>query len=291
MTVSADWQVEYNGLLLGDGTEFDLVEIDGFLDLPEVRSSDRTLLLRDGVAPGRDNLGGRSVTLTVDVWPSDPSTLGAKIAAFQAAFSIQHDAESLLNLQIPAVAGGGLRQFSCRTRRRSAPLDLNVVQGHCQFVVQLDGADPAIYDATAQSVSTNLPTSAGGLTFNATPNLAFGAMPSGGRMTALNSGNYETYPTIRVSGASPAEGFTLENQTTGQVWSTSTVLQAGQWLDIDMNPRNPSVLLNGVASRFIDVDLVSSWWSLPPDVSSSIAFYAPSSASTTATLTWRSAWV
>ena len=65
-----DYQVEYNGFVFGNlnnGGVSELATID-ILTGTNVRTSDVEILLADGVFPGRDFLGPRVFTMSIEIW-------------------------------------------------------------------------------------------------------------------------------------------------------------------------------------------------------------------------------
>jgi hypothetical protein len=66
-----DWTCEYNGLVMGEpDSAVSIVAVDGLLTLPEIRSSDLTLVQRHGLYAGDDYMNGRTVTVTLEVYGS-----------------------------------------------------------------------------------------------------------------------------------------------------------------------------------------------------------------------------
>lgn len=282
--VTADWQIEYGGLLLGDGTVFDIVRVEGLLDLPEVQTTDRQRLRRHGLVPGDDFLGGRKVTVTLEVYGESPEQFATDLQALGAAVRPGGD-ELPLVFRIPGVAGGGRRWVSCKPRRRSLPVDLDFLYRMPVAVVEFHASDPRLYDASVTSGTSSLLTTDGGMAFPASFPLAFAATV-GGTVVATNEGTFPTPPQFRIDG--PVVNPRVENATTGEVLAIDLELAAGEWLDIDTEAR--SVLLGGTASRYSSLAAGSSWWELPPG-QTPVTFRASTSSTALLTVTWRSAWV
>lgn len=86
MTVSADFQVEVNSLLMGDGTNYEIVDVHGLEDI--IAKTADLDLLGDGEAPGVDRLGAHDIALTVEMYDATPSTLNTRWEAFKTAWAL-----------------------------------------------------------------------------------------------------------------------------------------------------------------------------------------------------------
>ncbi|MET9617121.1 hypothetical protein [Kitasatospora indigofera] len=147
-----NWTCEYGGLLMGaPDSAISLVQVDGLLTLPEVRTSDLVLVQRDGLWAGDDYLNGRAVTLTVEVYGRDQTEFATALAGLQAAFRAGR-AELPLRFRFPGLAGGRTAWVRVRPRKRSAPLDLNFAYGVCNVAIELYATDPKIYADSSRAV-------------------------------------------------------------------------------------------------------------------------------------------
>ncbi|RMH71870.1 MAG: hypothetical protein D6683_14265 [Actinomyces sp.] len=285
MAVTADFQLSFGGVDMGDGTDYDVVDIDG-LGVPGVRSSDVETLRRHGLHPGDDFVGGRVVTVTLEVdGGADAATLTSRMATLAAALRPGQD-ESALVFQLPGVAGGGRRRLLVRPRRVAVPVNLQRVYGLPEVVAQFAATDPRIYDDTQSTDSTSLPTSGTGLTWPLTWPLNWGAVGTSGSIFATNAGNFEAPVTIRLDG--PVTNPRIENVTVGRTIELDITLNAGEYLEIDTQAR--TVLLGGTASRYSSLTTTSQWWDLAPGTNE-VRFRASTPTAATMTLTWRSAWL
>lgn len=157
MAELSEWTCAYNGLVMGEpGSAVSLVQVDGLLSLPGVRSSDLTLVQKHGLYPGDDYMDGRSVTLTLEVYGSTPEEFTQELNRLQAAF-IPGGPETAFTFRFPGVAADRTAYFMARPRRRSAPLDLNFAYGVCNVVVELFATSPYMYgDASREAVVRSL---------------------------------------------------------------------------------------------------------------------------------------
>lgn len=99
MTVTLDWQIEVNGLLMGPGTSYRLLALSGFEGQP-VKGADLPLL-GDGTALGVTSRAAREIVFTVLVSSSTPATRASLISAFATAWDIGGDVE--LHFQIDGI--------------------------------------------------------------------------------------------------------------------------------------------------------------------------------------------
>lgn len=283
--ITSEWQLEYNGLLLGEGTDYDLVLIEGLIDAPPVRTADLVVFGRNGVMTTPAFLDGRTVRLTVDLWCEDAATFSERMEAFLAAFSPTANEPMVLN--IPGLPDGGRVQVTCVPRRRSSPIDLDYLYRIPTVVVEMFAADPLIYSTTLSSGMTTLEVATvSGLTWPLSWPLSWGGSTQSGTINATNNGNTATPVVIRIDG--PVTDPTIENVTTGSELSLSITVETGDFLLIDSGQR--SVLLNGTASRYSTLDPGSTWFDLEPGLNT-IRFAGASSTAGTLSITWRSAWL
>jgi len=282
--ITTDWQVEYQGLLTGGDTAYSLVQVEGLAGMPPVRSSDLALMRRHGAHPGDDFLDVRQVVLTYEIYAADNTAFAAAVEALQSAFR-PGGAEAALVFQIPGLADNAKGLVWCRPRRRQLPVNLEWYHRIPIATIELVATDPAVYANTESGGSSTLPSAGGGMTFPETPPITFGAVSTGGTITAVNGGSFATDVTFRIDG--PADNPRIESLTAGQTIAVNISLAAGEYLLIDTKSR--TVLLGGTTSRYSLLDSTSRWFTLAPG-SNEITFRATTSTAATLTARWRSAW-
>lgn len=283
--VTADWQMEYNGVALGDGSPFLIAQVEGLLSLPDIVNADRERLRRHGLTPGDDFTSGRTVTLTLEVSSNDTYTFAEAVDLLMNATAPGSDEQPLV-LQVPGVAGSGKRRVNCRPRRRSLPIGREFYYELPMATVEFYATDPRVYDDTEQSKQTTLPSAGGGLSFDAVAPFTFGAVSVGGTLNLNNAGSFQTSPTIVVEG--PVTNPTIESLTAGKTLGFTITLGASDTLTIDTE--NRTVLLNGTANRYNTLDSDSEWFTLQPG-NNEVRYQASTFTASTMTITWRSAWV
>jgi hypothetical protein len=287
--VASDGQLTFNGLTIGDGTDYHVQSIVGLDDF-DVRASDRVLPDEWGAVPGRDLVDAKAVTIDVLV-PNRAALLAAFEAAFQpAALASAEDRlvwkhTGQVEMSTPA---------RCRRRHRGRTID---TVGAVPYAVQLACPDPRRY-AHALALTALAPTQAGtealeysagagaDLAFDYSAgtgaNLAFdysgtvGVGPS----TIRNGGTAPTYPQLLVFGPSTGSWsrVRLSNLTTGETLELATLVNVGELLIADMSvaagyvPGDPIVVASGsllagegaVSARYAAWQLPRKPWVLAP---------------------------
>ncbi|MEW2406471.1 hypothetical protein [Streptomyces griseoviridis] len=217
-----DWTCEYNGLVMGEpDSAVSIVAVDGLLTLPEIRSSDLTLVQRHGLFAGDDYMNGRTVTVTLEVYGSTREEFTQALVNLQAAF-MPGEVEKPLRFRFPGVAADQTGYVMARPRKRSAPLDLNFANMVCNVVVELYATSPYVYgDAPRETVVRSYEREAdmSGLTFPAAVPWQVrgsGAPPADPITWLTQSGSVAARPQVVITGgASP----TLWDDSTGWYFS------------------------------------------------------------------------
>ncbi|MGW2398499.1 phage distal tail protein [Kitasatospora sp. NPDC001664] len=274
---------------MGGPSSVVLEEVSGLLDAPEVRTSDAELLQRDGLVPGTDYMGGRSVTLSVVAL--EPADVPALLTAFRPG-----GVERPFRFAFPGIAGG-LGQFMARVRRRSGKVDDQYVAGARRFDVELFATDPRLYsggpDPNRLEISVRVPRQGSPIFPLHYPFDLGGREKTGYAAPSLvNYGSVPVYPVIRLT---PRAGSVLNPKLTlvrGGVRRTFATqglpVSRGDTLLIDMAARR--ITLNG-SSRFGMVLPQSEWFALEPGASVMHLDVEDGPEGLTASVEWRSAWM
>ena len=242
-----DYQYRLNGLLVGDGTVYDVVSHDG-LEGWEVRTSDTEQPRGDGDLRGIDLQTARQVVLEIEVGPDGPVITGGSQAQVEtrletllAALVPRRDTDWELIWRHP---GRPVRRISCRpiSMPRKADWAGTLL---AKVPVALRAADPRHYGRARRR-----------LVVPASP--AVGA-PT--QVIAANEGDVDAYPTVSFVGAvTEVTGVALANVSANVELDVRTVLGAGQTLVADMQGR-----VSGAPRSVITLDGVSRYgaWQLP----------------------------
>ncbi|MFI2609657.1 phage distal tail protein [Kitasatospora sp. NPDC018619] len=280
------WTAAWGGLLLGEDSSVVLEEVAGLLDAPDVRSSDAELLQRDGLTPGTDYMGARTVTLTM--LALDDHELPALLAAFAPGGE-----EKPFEFAFPGVAGGKAR-IMARVRKRAVTIDRDFHAGRRRVTVELLATDPRLYsaDEARATVAVAAPRE-GRPIFPLTFPFDLGNGPTTRAAPDIdNTGSVDTWPVVRLT---PHDGevrdpsLTLVHGGVRKRFATRGLrIGRGDALVVDMGRRR--ITLNG-ASRFGQVEPTSTWFALPPGDSTVQLDVLEGPTGVTADVFWRSAWM
>lgn len=279
--ITADWQLEFGGLLIGDGTPYDIVEMSG-LDQPEVRFREQPRLQNHGVYSSDEFVDSRRIVLSITTSAGSHSELATLLDALAKAFMPGAD-EAPLVFQLPGYAK---RQVNVRVRRRSMTVNRDYMFRLPGIVVELAASDPRIYSTTQSTQSWGLTNVTAGLTFSAGFDMSFGGSVTASSRSLNNAGTFATRPVCMIAG--PISNPTITHEPSGKYLAFTGSLVAFEWLDIDLEAR--TVLLNGAASRYSWLTADSQWWELAPGANP-IRFTAGAYDTGLLTVTWRSAWL
>lgn len=247
----------YNGLTISDTTTVACIGQEGLDELPDIRSNDIPFADRDGLIPGMDFLGGRTVTLDLAVTGSSGTPVPALLDQVKVAFAPVRSGSLPLTFQWPGISQ---RLVYCRSRKFSSGLVGDLTAGVALPVVQLFAADPRIYDATL--TTTSLATS----------------------VTITNAGNFESRPVITVTPASSPVTITNAGDSSRFIkLATSTVGAIPNPCVIDLQAR--TVVDGSGVNRFDVVDPTTQWFVLVPGAN------ALTISGGSASVAWRSAWL
>lgn len=281
-----DWLATYQGVNLGGpANNVGIVSITGLEDLPNVRSGDTSAARNPGVMPGLDFPGSRVFVADLEMTPDAGVSLAATLERVSAALAPSMNVEYPFNYQLPGVVQ---KTIFCRVRKRSTPVDIAYAGGMATMLVQFEASDPRKYSTSVTNPLVTLPAPSSGMTFPATFPLTFGGtVGGGGIITAVNAGNYPTFPVATITG--PCINPRIQNNATGAVLGITITLNAGDVLVLDMAAH--TAILNASGYRAATVT-TPGWFALAPG-STQVSFYSSDPAPTGATLglAWRSAWL
>jgi hypothetical protein len=273
----ADFQIEYNGLLMGNGTPYYLPP-DGswaFFDMAAVKTMDQARTWADGSWSGPDfsDVALPSVNFHVDA--ADPVTFANLVAAFWQAFGPQAVSQPLW-VKLPNMP---VRGVAAKPHKRVLPAT-NIWSTHAEGALQWRCPDPAWQSIPRSLVLTGAGAALTGMTFPLFAAvfdvLDFGATGTAAASgTLTNAGNTPAWPVavITAPGSLIIDGFTV---------TYAQAIPAGQTVTIDYKA--------GTATLTGDIDRTTQLTvrQFSPVTSSSSVFF--SAASGTATLTVADIW-
>lgn len=229
------------GTLTLDGVEESGVEwrcrpVQGWAGAPVVSSTGKKPR-EHGVWAGVSYLDARHPVLSGSVWAPSEVLLDDAIDRLNAAASLS---DTTLTLH---TASGDRWAI---VRREGEVLAPSITPQYAEWSILLLATDPRRFAADL-TASTLLPSSTGGLVIPFTIPLMISATTITGQVSLTNPGNIAGPVHLRIDG--PVTGPIVTHVSSGRslVFSSSVVLGAGEWIDVDMERRE--VLANGTASR------------------------------------------
>jgi len=269
----------FNGLAWGPATKVHVSKLVGADDLPPLEVSDTPRPYRDGSWDGHRRLQPRLVTVEYTVLGDTAADYDVQVQSVLDA-TIPADAES------PLLLFDSTRQFNAYVSRRATDYDATHRWRSGMVTVEYVCPDPRKYDANLQSLSTGLPSAAGGWGFPFGFPFGFGGAGSGGVIGAVNAGKWSAPATLTIVG--PCANPSVSNETVGRLLKFGVTLASTDTLTVDLD--QALVMLNGTANRNSAVSSDSQWWLLQPG-SNTLRFNADVySANALLTVAYRSAW-
>lgn len=296
--ITSDFQIQLGpdagGLLLGAGTPYDVIELDGWDDLPLIATTDVNKPTTPGAWAGPMFPGERILTLSVQVagtagFTGTPSTAqyAANVAALRRLTAPSQDTTA----EIPFVVqlAGQQLMASVRCQQRAMPITQGyAAPGLDKATFQFAASDGRRYVPTVQSASCGLYAATGGLTYPITYPITWGSVTSNGTLTINNSGDYATPPLLTLTGGGTTP--TITRQDTGAQLVIDLTLQGSDTLVVDV--LNELLILDG-SSLYSALDPSSdpiSAFLMPPGMTT-LGLSVVSGSGTQLAATWQSAYL
>lgn len=292
-------EIRFQGITLGSrGPDHHGVVITGFdPSYPELRTSDTNRSARDGVMPGRDRFGVRTLALDLSLnrtsMPSAREAAAELLTAWRDS-SIRLSAGELVPLEFRPADSGDWRRVLGRPRRIDDP-DFGVVmrQGAGALTAEFDvmnplvfsGGGPGLHEVELRQAESYV---AGGWTWPRDPGWPVtGQTVEGSREGALSIGGTEPTPVV-VTFHGPGSRFVLTGSRGWRVALRSGVELAHDE-SITIDPLAGTVTDNFGRARF--GDLQTPLFSVELDPGGENVFFSAvdQSMSATATVEWRDA--
>lgn len=244
--MATDYQLDYNGTVIGDGTTWDVTDWSGLEEWTS-RNTDVVIPAGWGSLGGSAFVNPRVVTITVETVDPVAATLletvltPPPLSAPATLYPIRWKFPNREELTAQA-----------RVARRGRPRTITTALGLTSLTFELEIPDPRAYAyvpssftaPTYTSGTTALDLTAGSgadlgfdLATDSGVNLGFdfGGTAGTGLINVINSGDVETYASLQFTctGGSVLQ-WTLTNQTTGIVSTFATTLNPGVVMVVDM---------------------------------------------------------
>jgi len=196
-------------------------------------------------------------------------------ALLSAAQDLLSESVTLEQFQLAISETGRIRHVMAQRQGEIIPTRFNNFQA--KFSVQIVAKDYRKFGDLI-SLSTVLPSSAGGLVYPVTYPVTYTGVSNTGIIQVTNTGNEQAPVWLRIDGPIPAGGWTVTHVGKKQslTFATSLALSTGEFVTVDMDRRE--VLAQGQSARSGYVTS-RGWFSLDPGVQE-IAFSSANYSST-----------
>lgn len=232
-----DFQVEFNGLLMGPNTAYDIPPVWEFLDLAALKTMDQARTWADGSWSGPDFADVLLPGMSIEVKGATAALFASAVAALRTTFSPMLTPVPLW-VKLPGMAAMGI---PAKTNKRQIPIDMTWNGNFSQAAVQWRCPDPVWQSLPRSIVLSAAGTAVSGLVFPLFAPASGGYVQPGAldfgststsswSGTLTNSGNTPAWPVVVIAGPTtvPATILIDSNPVTyGQV------VPAGQAVTID----------------------------------------------------------
>ncbi|GAB3437507.1 hypothetical protein [Actinophytocola sediminis] len=265
--ITGDRQIEWRGLLLGSGTSYRMVQLEGWNDRPDMRDGDVDIDNHHGAHPGQLLVGRRTITMAYRI-VRPLAEFRAAVAELQRFTTPdENPVEEELVVQLDGVKS----QVWARCIGLIVPTDRRYALGLTEGAIRWRATNPRKLRLPQLSPSTTPPTpGGGGLVFPLVFPLVFGSGQAGGELALTNQGGAHVQPLWRLTG--PCLGPRITRSDTGQrLWFEDDYqLPAGQTLDLNTADRSVLLTPSGV-SRNNQLQR-REWFTLPPGTTTQVRF-------------------
>jgi hypothetical protein len=276
------YQYEYNGLLLGADSDFEIDSITGLSGYPAVRTGTVDRFGRHGGIPGRHYLPLKDFTVQFSGVPASNVAFKDLRDAVATAFAVRTDPTDEIPFVLFHPGRDDKLYIDARPIALDIPMDREWAIRYPHFSVRFEASYPffrGLNTKTSIILSTG---DATGLTLPLSFPLDFGTATANSG-SALNIGTAPAHWFADIHG--PAVDPVLEESTLGKKLSFSGLtINAGEFLRIDSITR--SILLNNQSSRRHYLEPASSWFQLNPGQATGIKYSQSGASPSTCFFKW-----
>jgi hypothetical protein len=294
-TLSA-YQISFNGLVMGAGASgIEIKEIDG-LDVEAVRSGDAARARDRGEFAGLDLLGGRDITVKVDLSTIGASSFGAALQALAAVMIPAGATEAPWFINLP-FANWGTLACMARPRTRAWKIDIPFAFGGLSQdqAPMWHATDPLFYSTPTSEASCTLATITDkGFTFPFTFPLSFGGAESPSSITIDQGGNIDCRPILVITGPVTKPSISNSSLPNNPTITFDVTLSAGEQLVVDTDLGTALIYVPGTSVGSPAASTLvagSQWWSLYPGTNVINYNASATAGGSTLTLQYANAWL
>lgn len=260
--ITGPGQIEWNGFLMGTGTAYRIIELQGWQDLPPIDPGNVPRPSGHGAFPGRPQAAERVINLALQIraLPEDFERLVEDLENVSGVPDTEDELPIVIRVaSTPYLVYGQLRA------RTPGPVNRHYGLGLTQnAALQWVCSDPRRYSLIRHGVTIDVddPTE------------------------IINQGNTSTQPEIRIHG--PVENPVLTVEETGHTLAFNLEVEADSRLDIDVKAGTATVGQTSVSGKVVgSVPLTD--WVLRPGIST-ISYTADDGGGNGVDIFWRDAW-
>jgi hypothetical protein len=210
-----DFQVEFNGFLMGNGTPYEIPPTCDFLDMAAIKTMDQQRTWADGSWSGPDFADVVLPSMPVEISGATLAAFQANVAAFRNAF-VPQTAPTPLWVKLPGMAVQGI---PAKANKRSMPIGLEWNGGFTAAAVQWRCPDPAWQSLPRSLVLAGGSAGSSGMVFP----LFTQASPPVARTNLVTNPNFEA----GVAGWTPQLGATIVQETATPLAGTASAQLTG----------------------------------------------------------------
>ncbi|XUM00284.1 phage distal tail protein [Streptomyces venezuelae ATCC 10712] len=295
MTILADWQIDFAGVLIGHDTPVAVSNVEG-LGAAELRTQDVLNPVDDGAFPGVDLYAPRTVRIEAGIrTPGDPAAALDKLAEIEAVAAnakVRRTAGALAQLRL-RWPGRDTKVLFGRIRRAEAVSTAQAIHGWIPLDLEFTALDPRLHGDSISSITLPLDIShsSGGFRAPLVAPITTGiATPETRPGWVINEGNVGAWPSIRITG--PVANPRLVHVESGRVLELGLTLGVGERIDIETRPGTRWVLRNGTGNAASALSNASrlDLFQIPPGRSEIRWTATDYTNSTRLAVSWRPAW-
>jgi phage-related protein len=284
--VIANYSFSFNNQVFGGaGSPYQILEVEGLESLPGIRNQDDNRGYADGMFTGRDFLGGRIITMTIQTTATSTASAQANFNTLQR--TLQPQTAGTTPLYFILSAGETEQVINARVRSHMTAINPEYTYGYIISQAEFFCPDPRYYDSNEQTATLAFSVPSGRI-YNRTYNLVYGGGSGTITTTITNTGWTDTYPIITING--PINNPEIGNATQGAQMLFNVVLSSSDAFVIDLY--NKLITLNGNPARNTLISGGSTWFSAQPGNN---AFYFTGTGTlagtTQAVVEWQSAYI
>jgi hypothetical protein len=155
--IVTEYQYEFDGLVIGSGTDFVVEKVSGLLGSPAVRNTDTDKFNRHGATPGVPSYQKRTIGIDGAILGIAGEDIEEKILLANATFQLPRRRFRVPNKKFVFYRPGQVKKFVwARAERRDIDSEFLTARGLAKFSIDMVAPDPLIYSLDEHVVELTL---------------------------------------------------------------------------------------------------------------------------------------